>query len=109
MLAETIAAIKPLDEAAMEKCRTRLANLTKPLGSLGRLRADHRIRPLGVEALLRVGREVWIAQPLGQALPVAARMGIDPLHGLPECGVTAGLADALDQARVGGRRGLVYR
>ena len=35
MLAETIAAIKPLDEAAMEKCRTRLANLTKPLGSLG--------------------------------------------------------------------------
>ena len=35
MLAEIIAAIRPLDEAAMEKCRTRLDNLTKPLGSLG--------------------------------------------------------------------------
>ena len=35
MLAEIIAAIQPLDEAAMEKCQTRLANLTKPLGSLG--------------------------------------------------------------------------
>ena len=83
---------------------------TRSLGrSFGGLRADHRIRPLGVEALLRVGREVGIAQPLGQALPVAARMGIDPLHGLPERGVTASLADALDQARVGGCRGLVHR
>ena len=35
MLAETIAAIQPLNESAMEKCRTRLDNLTKPLGSLG--------------------------------------------------------------------------
>ena len=35
MLAEIIAAIQPLDEAAMEKCRKRLDNLTKPLGSLG--------------------------------------------------------------------------
>ena len=35
MLAETIAAIQPLDESAMEKCRMRLDNLTKPLGSLG--------------------------------------------------------------------------
>ena len=35
MLAENIAAIQPLNESAMEKCRTRLDNLTKPLGSLG--------------------------------------------------------------------------
>jgi nicotinate-nucleotide--dimethylbenzimidazole phosphoribosyltransferase len=35
MLAETVAAIQPLDKSAMEKCRTRLDNLTKPLGSLG--------------------------------------------------------------------------
>ena len=35
MLAETITAIQPLNESAMEKCRTRLDNLTKPLGSLG--------------------------------------------------------------------------
>lgn len=36
-------------------------------------------------------------------------MGIDPLRGLPERGVAAGLTDALDQARVGGCRGLVHR
>lgn len=35
MLAEIITAIQPLDESAMEKCRMRLDNLTKPLGSLG--------------------------------------------------------------------------
>ena len=35
MLSEIIAAIQPLDESAMEKCRMRLDNLTKPLGSLG--------------------------------------------------------------------------
>lgn len=35
MLAEIIATIQPLDESAMEKCRMRLDNLTKPLGSLG--------------------------------------------------------------------------
>ena len=35
MLAEIIAAIQPLNESAMQKCRTRLDNLTKPLGSLG--------------------------------------------------------------------------
>jgi nicotinate-nucleotide--dimethylbenzimidazole phosphoribosyltransferase len=34
MLTETIAAIGPLDEAAMTACQLRLDNLTKPLGSL---------------------------------------------------------------------------
>ncbi len=34
MFDETIAMIRPLNEAAMTRCRTRLDNLTKPLGSL---------------------------------------------------------------------------
>ena len=34
MLKQVIAAIKPLDETAMAKCKVRLDNLTKPLGSL---------------------------------------------------------------------------
>lgn len=34
---ETIAKIKPIDKETMEKARERLDNLTKPLGSLGRL------------------------------------------------------------------------
>lgn len=34
MLRETLAAISPLDETAMDQCRLRLDNLTKPLGSL---------------------------------------------------------------------------
>nr|WP_092067078.1 nicotinate-nucleotide--dimethylbenzimidazole phosphoribosyltransferase [Dendrosporobacter quercicolus]NSL49746.1 nicotinate-nucleotide--dimethylbenzimidazole phosphoribosyltransferase [Dendrosporobacter quercicolus DSM 1736]SDL48721.1 nicotinate-nucleotide-dimethylbenzimidazole phosphoribosyltransferase [Dendrosporobacter quercicolus] len=34
MLDETISQIKPLDQAAMEKCQLRIDNLTKPLASL---------------------------------------------------------------------------
>ena len=37
LLKQTIANIKPLDEAAMEAARARQADLTKPAGSLGRL------------------------------------------------------------------------
>ena len=34
MIEQVIAQIKPLDLTAMTKCQLRLANLTKPLGSL---------------------------------------------------------------------------
>ena len=58
-----------------------------------RLCADQRIGAVAVEALLRGRREVGIAQALGQALTVAAGVRVDPLGGLPERGLAAGLAD----------------
>lgn len=50
MLNETIAAIGPLDEAAMAACQLRLDNLTKPLGSL------HHLEQLAVKMAGITGR-----------------------------------------------------
>ncbi len=49
LLNRTIAAIQPLDNAAMEAARTRQADLTKPAGSLGRLE-DLSIQLAGIQA-----------------------------------------------------------
>jgi len=46
-------------------------------------------------------RQVGVAQVLGQALAVAARVGIYPLDGLPEGGMPAGFAGAFRQTRFG--------
>ena len=48
ILNKTIAAIKPLDEAAMAAARARQADLTKPEGSLGRLE-DLSIQLAGIQ------------------------------------------------------------
>ncbi len=53
------------------------------------------------------GVEFGVAQTLGQALAVAARVGIDPFDGLPERGMPASFGGALGQARLGGRGRLV--
>ncbi len=49
LLTKTIAAIKPLDAAAMTAAKTRQADLTKPEGSLGRLE-DLSIQLAGIQA-----------------------------------------------------------
>ena len=51
-LAVTIARIRPLDEAAMAAARERQNNLTKPLGSLGRLE-ELAIRVAGIQGQAR--------------------------------------------------------
>lgn len=60
-LEETVARIGPLDEQAMEEARRRQDNLTKPLGSLGRLE-EISIRVAGIQgrALPKIDRKAVI-------------------------------------------------
>jgi hypothetical protein len=78
------------------------------LGGFLGLGADERIGPLARQALLDGRRRFGIAQAIGQALAVAARVGIDPFDGLPEGGMPARFGGALGQACLG-RRGRLVR
>jgi nicotinate-nucleotide--dimethylbenzimidazole phosphoribosyltransferase len=76
VLAETIARIGPLDEAAMTEAREREAQLTKPPGSLGRLE----------------GLAVQLAGVTGRARPTVERKAIVVMagdHGVTAEGVSA--------------------
>ncbi|HVA25736.1 MAG TPA: nicotinate-nucleotide--dimethylbenzimidazole phosphoribosyltransferase [Chloroflexota bacterium] len=59
LLDDTIAAVEPLDEAAMAAARARQDTLTKPQGALGRLE-DVSVRLAGMtgQAIPRIGRKV---------------------------------------------------
>ena len=61
LLSDTIAAVRPLDEAAMAAARARQDVLTKPQGALGRLE-DISIRLAGItgQAVPRIGRKVVV-------------------------------------------------
>ncbi len=76
MLKETIAAIGPLDRAAMEACQLRLDNLTKPLGSL------HGLEELAVQMAGITGR----ARPQGLGKCIVLMAGD---HGVAAEGVSA--------------------
>lgn len=77
------------------------------LGGFRGLGADERIDALARQALLDGRRRVGVAQAIGQALAVAARVGIDPLDGFPERGMPTRFGGALGQACLGRRGGLV--
>jgi nicotinate-nucleotide--dimethylbenzimidazole phosphoribosyltransferase len=83
-LAQAIAAITPLDEAAMTAARAHQDDLTKPPGSLGRLEA------LAVQLAGIRGRD---AQPLGPAAVLVCAAD----HGVAASGVSAYPADVTPQ------------
>src|SRR5437016_10806485 len=83
-ISEAIAAISPLDEAAMQAARARQDRLTKPRGSLGRL-----------EEL-----SIQLAGITGTALPRTTRKAVVVLaadHGVTAEGVSAYPADVTAQ------------
>ena len=105
LLNRTIAAIKPLDTAAMEAASTRQADLTKPPGSLGRLE-DLSLQLAGIQAkaspviekkamFTLAGDHGVVAEKVGNwPQEVTAQMVMNFLHGGAGINVLARLIDA---------------